>query len=97
MANRLCFSFIPGRIRQAARSRLAGFATHSQKLQAAGAVVLGISRDTPKDQAKFRAKFDLPYTLLCRRGREGVQPVWRAEGKEYVWQESDGALSGLRS
>ena len=29
------------------------------------AVVLGISRDTPKAQAKFRAKYDLPYTLLA--------------------------------
>jgi thioredoxin-dependent peroxiredoxin len=28
-------------------------------------VVLGISRDTPKAQAKFRAKYDLPYTLLA--------------------------------
>ena len=27
--------------------------------------MLGISRDTPRDQAKFRAKFDLPYTLLA--------------------------------
>ena len=35
------------------------------KLKAAGAVVLGISRDTVKDQAKFKAKFELPYTLLA--------------------------------
>jgi thioredoxin-dependent peroxiredoxin len=28
-------------------------------------VVLGISRDTPREQAKFRAKYDLPYTLLA--------------------------------
>jgi len=28
-------------------------------------VVLGISRDTVKAQAKFRAKYDLPYTLLA--------------------------------
>src|SRR5271154_3430965 len=41
-----------------------GFRDAFQKLQAAGAVVLGISRDTPKEQAKFRAKYDLPYTLL---------------------------------
>jgi peroxiredoxin Q/BCP len=27
--------------------------------------VLGISRDTPKEQAKFRAKYELPYTLLA--------------------------------
>jgi thioredoxin-dependent peroxiredoxin len=42
-----------------------GFRDIFKKLQAAGAVVLGISRDTPKAQAKFRAKYDLPYTLLA--------------------------------
>ncbi len=42
-----------------------GFRDTFTKLQAAGAVVLGISRDTPKEQAKFRAKYDLPYTLLA--------------------------------
>ncbi|MGH9599881.1 MAG: peroxiredoxin, partial [Terracidiphilus sp.] len=42
-----------------------GFRDWYRKLTAAGAVVLGISRDTPRDQAKFRAKFSLPYTLLC--------------------------------
>src|SRR3569833_2982558 len=40
-----------------------GFRDAFKKLQAAGAVVLGISRDTPKAQAKFKAKYDLPYTL----------------------------------
>jgi thioredoxin-dependent peroxiredoxin len=35
------------------------------KLKASGVVVLGISRDTVKDQAKFKAKFELPYTLLA--------------------------------
>ena len=42
-----------------------GFRDTFKKLQDAGAVVLGISRDTPRDQAKFKAKFDLPYTLLA--------------------------------
>ena len=42
-----------------------GFRDTFKKLQAAGAVVLGISRDTPKAQARFRAKYDLPYTLLA--------------------------------
>ncbi len=42
-----------------------GFRDTFKKLQAAGAVVLGISRDTPKEQAKFRAKYGLPYTLLA--------------------------------
>ena len=42
-----------------------GFRDTFKKIQAAGAVVLGISRDTPKEQAKFRAKYELPYTLLA--------------------------------
>ena len=42
-----------------------GFRDAFTKLQKAGAVVLGISRDTPQAQAKFRAKYDLPYTLLA--------------------------------
>jgi peroxiredoxin Q/BCP len=42
-----------------------GFRDQFTKLKAAGAVVLGISRDTPRDQAKFKKKFDLNYTLLA--------------------------------
>jgi len=42
-----------------------GFRDTFEKIQAAGAVVLGISRDTPAAQAKFRAKYNLPYTLLA--------------------------------
>ncbi len=28
-------------------------------------MILGISPDSPKAQASFKAKFDLPFTLLC--------------------------------
>jgi peroxiredoxin Q/BCP len=42
-----------------------GFRDQFEKLQKAGAVVLGISRDTPKAQAKFKEKYNLPYTLLA--------------------------------
>jgi peroxiredoxin Q/BCP len=42
-----------------------GFRDTFTKLQNAGAVVLGISRDTPKAQSKFKAKYDLPYPLLA--------------------------------
>ena len=42
-----------------------GFRDTFQKLEDAGAVVLGISRDTPKSQAKWKAKHDLQYTLLA--------------------------------
>ncbi len=42
-----------------------GFRDTFGKLMDAGAVVLGISRDTPKAQAKFKAKYELPYPLLA--------------------------------
>ena len=42
-----------------------GFRDTFTKLQKAGAVVLGISRDTPKAQKKFQEKYSLPYTLLA--------------------------------
>ena len=42
-----------------------GFRDTFAKLMAAGAVVLGISRDTPQAQAKWKAKHELPYTLLA--------------------------------
>lgn len=42
-----------------------GFRDTFKKLQKAGAVVLGISRDTPKAQLNFKTKYDLPYTLLA--------------------------------
>jgi len=35
------------------------------KLKSAGAVLLGISRDTAAKQKKFATKFSLPYTLLA--------------------------------
>ena len=42
-----------------------GFRDTFTKLQAAGAEVLGISRDTPRAQRKFREKYELPYRLLA--------------------------------
>jgi peroxiredoxin Q/BCP len=34
-------------------------------LQATGAVILGVSPDSPKSHTKFRAKFELPFSLLA--------------------------------
>ena len=48
-----------------------GFRDHFKKLQKAGVVVLGISRDTVKAQKKFQEKYDLPYPLLA----DSDQPI----------------------
>lgn len=42
-----------------------GFRDQYEKLQEAGVVVLGISRDTVKAQKKFQTKYELPYPLLA--------------------------------
>ncbi len=42
-----------------------GFRDSFKKLRAAGVVVLGLSRDTVKDQKKFQQKYDLNYPLLA--------------------------------
>ena len=42
-----------------------GFRDQFAKLERAGAVVLGISRDTVKAQKKFKEKYGLPYRLLA--------------------------------
>ena len=71
-----------------------GFRDTFKKLQAAGAVVLGISRDTPKAQAKFNAKYDLPYTLLADVDEKvcnqfGVMKEKNMYGKKGVGHRAD--------
>jgi peroxiredoxin Q/BCP len=41
------------------------FRDESRKFDRKNAVIVGISPDTPTAQEKFKAKFDLPFTLLC--------------------------------
>ena len=41
-----------------------GFRDAYKNLQKTGAVILGISADTPQTQKKFQEKYHLPYTLL---------------------------------
>ena len=50
-----------------------GFRDQFAQLEAAGAVVLGVSRDTPRAQMKFKEKFDLPYTLLADSDQEIIK------------------------
>ena len=42
-----------------------GFRETYKQIQKTGAVILGISPDTPKAQKKFQEKFDLPFSLLA--------------------------------
>lgn len=42
-----------------------GFRDSYKQIQKTGAVILGISPDTPKAQKKFQEKFSLPFSLLA--------------------------------
>jgi thioredoxin-dependent peroxiredoxin len=60
-----------------------------RKIQKTGAVLLGISPDTPKDQKKFVDKFSLPFTLLADADKKvatafGVMKEKNMYGKK-VW------------
>ncbi len=50
-----------------------GFRDQFAALEAAGVVVLGISRDTVRAQKKFKDKYSLPYTLLADTNQDVLQ------------------------
>jgi peroxiredoxin Q/BCP len=60
-----------------------------KQFQKKGAVVLGISPDTPKAQAKFKEKEGLNFTLLCDVDNKVAQAygVWKEKnmyGKQVM-------------
>ena len=57
--------------------------------QQAGVVILGVSPDSPKSHAKFKAKFELPFTLLADTEQQvceayGVWALKKFMGREYM-------------
>ena len=62
------------------------------EFQRAGAVVLGVSPDGEASHAKFRAKYELPFTLLADPGHEVSEAygVWGEKsfaGRKYMGVE----------
>src|SRR6266568_9359810 len=49
------------------------FRDQSKKFAKKAAVIVGISPDAVKSQAKFKGKFELPFTLLCDVDKEAAQ------------------------
>jgi peroxiredoxin Q/BCP len=62
------------------------------EIQRTGAVVLGVSPDSPKKHAKFREKYGLPFTLLSDETHEVAETygTWVEKsmyGKKYMGME----------
>ena len=55
------------------------FRDSTKKFAKKDAVIVGISPDAVKSQAKFKDKFDLPFTLLCDVDKEAAEAygVWK--------------------
>src|SRR5437870_74112 len=49
------------------------FRDQSKKFARKNAAIVGISPDAVKAQAKFKSKFDLPFTLLCDVDKQAAQ------------------------
>ncbi len=65
-----------------------GFRDDYSAYEDAGVVILGVSPDSVKDQAKFKKKFELPFTLLADEDHKIADhySVWGLKnfmGKEY--------------
>jgi peroxiredoxin Q/BCP len=68
------------------------FRDTSKKLTATNTVIVGVSPDTSKAQAKFKEKFDLPFTLLADTEHKVAEDygVWKEKsmyGKKYMGVE----------
>jgi peroxiredoxin Q/BCP len=69
-----------------------GFKDESKNLAKKNAVVVGVSPDTCDAQAKFKTKFDLPFTLLADKDHQVAEDydVWKEKsnyGRTYMGVE----------
>ena len=65
------------------------FKDNSPKFGAANTVIVGVSPDQSDAQAKFKSKFDLPFTLLADADHAAAEAygVWKEKnmyGKKYM-------------
>jgi peroxiredoxin Q/BCP len=65
------------------------FRDHQPGIEKKNTVVLGISPDKPAQQAKFKSKYQLPFTLLCDVENQvaAAYGVWKEKdmyGKKYM-------------
>ena len=68
------------------------FRDNSKKFHKANTVIVGVSPDLSKAQARFRDKFDLPFTLLADTAHRAAEAygVWKEKsmyGKKYFGVE----------
>ncbi|MFZ0594592.1 MAG: peroxiredoxin, partial [Bryobacteraceae bacterium] len=68
------------------------FRDTSKKFTKANTVIVGVSPDTEGDQARFKSKFGLPFTLLADKDHAAAEEygVWKEKnmyGRKYMGVE----------
>ena len=63
---------------------------HYSELQAAGYELLGVSADSQKKQANFRAKFEFPFPLLADEDHTVINTFGVWGPKKFMGKEYDG-------
>ena len=85
--------FYPRRDTSGCTAEAIAFTKDAKAFKAAGAVVIGISKDSPVSHDKFRAKYDLTLTLASDEDTKVAQTygVWVREksmyGRRYMGME----------
>jgi peroxiredoxin Q/BCP len=67
-----------------------GFRDTHEALQQAGAVVLGVSTDSPASHQKFARKYHLPFSLLADEERHLVKAYGVWGKKKFMGREYEG-------
>ena len=60
--------------------------------QQAGVTILGVSPDTPKKHARFKEKYQLPFTLLADDGHKVCEMYGVWGRKKFMGREYDGVF-----
>jgi len=58
----------------------------------AGVVILGVSPDSPKSHTKFKAKYNLPFTLLADEDHQVAEMYGVWGPKKFMGREYEGIL-----
>ena len=71
----------------------------TKEIEAKGAVILGVSPDSPASHRKFREKYQLPFTLLSDTDHKVAElyDVWHEKsfaGKKYMGNNRDTFVIG---
>ncbi|MGZ8513114.1 MAG: thioredoxin-dependent thiol peroxidase [Candidatus Limnocylindria bacterium] len=91
-ASRYVLYFYPKDDTPGCTAQACGLRDSWSRVAETGVVVFGVSRDSVKSHAKFRAKYDLPYRLLADDGHALAEAygVWiekKFRGREYMGTE----------